>query len=108
MAMFAVAVGLTLFLLDPLETLVRLALAGRRLGIGHRSHSYQALASSRDRHRRVTLALVAAGLALSLGGGLSYHLQWLAWPVLVAALVAFGAELLLARRARASVAIGRP
>jgi Fuc2NAc and GlcNAc transferase len=106
MAMFAVAVGLTLFLLDPLETLVRLARAGRRIGIGHRAHSYQALAPSRDRHRRVSLALVLAGLVLSLGGGLSYHLQWLGWPVLVAALLAFGAELFLARRARGVVAVG--
>jgi Fuc2NAc and GlcNAc transferase len=105
LAMFAVAVGLTLFLLDPLETLARLARAGRRIGIGHRAHSYQALASSRDRHRRVALALVLAGLVLSLGGGLSYHLQWLAWPVLVAAFLAFGAELLLARRARGVVTV---
>ena len=37
-----VAIGLTLFLLDPLETLVRLVRAGRRIGIAHRAHSYQA------------------------------------------------------------------
>jgi hypothetical protein len=106
MAMFAVAVGLTLFLLDPLETLVRLARAGRRIGIGHREHSYQALASSSGRHRRVALALVVTGLALSLGGGLSYHLQWLAWPVVVAALVAFALERFLAGRARGVAAVG--
>ena len=105
MALFGVAVGLALFLLDPLETLIRRARAGRRIGIGHREHSYQALASSRDRHRRVTLALVLTGLVLALGGGLSYHLQWLAWPTLVAALVAFAVELYLARRARLAVAV---
>jgi Fuc2NAc and GlcNAc transferase len=105
MAMFAVAAGLTLFLLDPLETLVRLARAGRRLGIGHREHSYQALAPSRDRQRRVTLALVLTGLALSLGGGLSYHLQWLAWPVVVVALAAFAIERFLAGRARRGPAV---
>jgi Fuc2NAc and GlcNAc transferase len=99
MALFAVAIGLTLFLLDPLETLIRLVRSGRRIGIAHRDHSYQALASTRGRHRRVTVALVLTGLVLSLGGGLSYHLQWLAWPVLVVALVAFGVERFLAGRA---------
>jgi UDP-N-acetylmuramyl pentapeptide phosphotransferase/UDP-N-acetylglucosamine-1-phosphate transferase len=99
MAMFAVAVGLALFLLDPLETLIRRARGGRRIGVAHREHSYQALAPSRDRHRRVTLALVLIGLALSLGGGLSYHLEWLAWPVLVVALAAFAVERFLAIRA---------
>ena len=105
MAMFAVAVGLTLFVLDPLETLVRLARAGRRLGIGHREHSYQALAPSRDLQGRVTLTLVLIGLALSLGGGLSYHLQWLAWPVVVVALAAFAIEWFLAGRARRGAAV---
>jgi len=106
MALFGVAAGLALFLLDPLETLIRRARAGRRIAIGHREHSYQALASSRDRHRRVTLALVLTGLVLALGGGLSYHLQWLAWPTLVAALVAFAIEWFLARRAGAAPAVG--
>ena len=105
MAMFAVAIGLTLFLLDPLETLIRLVRSGQRIGVAHRAHSYQALASTRDRHRRVTVALVLTGLALSLGGGLSYHLQWLAWPVLVVALVAFGVERFLARRSGVGAAV---
>ena len=107
MALFAVAVGLTLFLLDPLETLVRLARAGRKIGVAHRAHSYQALAISRDRHGRVALALVLVGLALSLGGGLSYHLQWLAWPVLVVAVASFAVERLLAGAARAAPVVGR-
>ena len=106
MALFAVAVGLTLFLLDPLETLVRLGRAGRRIGVAHRAHSYQALAPTRDRHRRVALALVLIGLVLSLGGGLSYHMQWLAWPVLVVALVAFVLERFLAGRAGVAAAVG--
>ncbi len=107
-ALFGVAVGLTLFLLDPLETLVRRVSAGRRIGAAHREHSYQVLASSRDGHRRVTLALVLTGLLLALGGGLSYHLQWLAWPVLVVALAAFPVEWFLARRARVQLAVGGP
>jgi hypothetical protein len=34
------------------------------------------------------------------------RLVWLAWPTLVAALVAFAVELYLARRARLAVAVG--
>jgi len=93
-------------LLDPMETLVRLARGGRRIGVAHRAHSYQALASNRGRHRPVALALVVTGLALSLGGGLSYHLQWLAWPILVVAVAAFVVERFLAGRARAVGAVG--
>jgi hypothetical protein len=55
----------------------------------------------------VTLALVLTGLALSLGGGLSYHLQWLAWPVFIVGLLAFAVERYLAGRARRAVAVGR-
>jgi hypothetical protein len=44
---------------------------------------------------------------LSLAGGLSYHLQSLAWPVFVAALVAFAVERYLAGRARRAQAVGR-
>lgn len=106
-ALFGVAIGLTLFLLDPLETLFRIARAGRRVGVAHRAHSYQALASTRERHRVVSVALVFAGLALSLGGGLSYHLQWLAWPVLIVAVLAFAIERFLAGRARGAPGPGR-
>jgi Fuc2NAc and GlcNAc transferase len=106
-AMFGVAIGLSLFLLDPLETLVRLARSGHPIGTAHRGHSYQALAPSRERHRVVTAALVLAGLVLSIGGGLTYHLEWLAWPVLVLAIVAFAVERFLAGRARAGAGLGR-
>ncbi|HAF11654.1 MAG TPA: hypothetical protein DCK98_16475 [Chloroflexi bacterium] len=106
MALFAVAVGLSLFLLDPLETLVRLVRAGHRIGRAHRAHSYQALALSRDHHRTVTAGLVLAGLALSIGGALAYHWQWLAWPVLIVALGAFALERFLAGRARGAEGLG--
>src|SRR5438445_9063548 len=105
MDLFAVSVWEPLFPLCALETLVRLVRAARRIGVAHRAHSYQALASTRDRHRRVTLALVVTGLALSLGGGLSYQLQWLAWPVLVVALGAFALERFLAGRAGLAAAV---
>ena len=107
MALFAVAVGLSLFLLDPLETLVRLVRAGHRLGRAHRAHSYQALASSRDHHRAVTAGIVLAGLVLSIGGALSYHWQWLAWPILILAVATFAAERFLAGRVRGGAELGR-
>jgi Fuc2NAc and GlcNAc transferase len=106
-AMFGVAIGLSLFLLDPLETLVRLARTGHPIGTAHRGHSYQALAPSREHHRVVTAALVLVGLVLSVGGGLTYHLEWLAWPVFVLAIVAFAVERFLAGRARAGAGLGR-
>jgi Fuc2NAc and GlcNAc transferase len=106
-AMFGVAIGLSLFLLDPLETLARLARTGHAIGTAHRGHSYQALAPSRERHRAVTGALVLVGLVLSIGGGLTYHLEWLAWPVLVLALAAFAVERFLAGRARTGAGPGR-
>jgi Fuc2NAc and GlcNAc transferase len=106
MAMFAVAIGLSLFLLDPLETLIALLRAGSRIGVAHRSHSYQVLASSRERHRAVAVGLVLAGLVLSLGGALSYRVHSAAWPVLVLALAIFAAERFLAGRARGSAGLG--
>jgi Fuc2NAc and GlcNAc transferase len=106
-AVFAVAIGLSLFLLDPLETLVRLVRVGHRIGAAHRAHSYQALAPSRDRHRPITSALVVAGLVLSIAGALSYHWQWLAWPVLALALAAFAVERFLAGRARSATRLGQ-
>ncbi|MEA2629701.1 MAG: glycosyltransferase WbpL [Chloroflexota bacterium] len=107
MALFAVAIGLSLFLLDPLETLVRLMRGGHRIGRAHRAHSYQALAPTRSRHRGVTAGLALVGLVLSLGGALAYHWQWLAWPILITALAAFGVERFLAGRARGAVELGR-
>jgi Fuc2NAc and GlcNAc transferase len=107
MALFGVAIGLAFFLLDPLETLVRLARDRRPIGVSHRAHSYQALAPTRAHHRRVTAALVLCGLVLAIGGGLSYHLEWLGWPVLVLALIAFAVERFLAGRAVAALGLGR-
>jgi Fuc2NAc and GlcNAc transferase len=98
-ALFAVAIGLSLFLLDPLETLMWVVRTKRRIGRAHRAHSYQALAPSAVRHRAVTAGLVFAGLVLSIAGALTYHWQWLGWPVLILALAAFAAERFLAGRA---------
>ncbi len=107
MALFGVAVGLTLFLLDPLETLVRRVRAGHRIGTAHRWHSYQLLAPTRERQRAVALAVVLAGFVLSLGGGIAYRAQWLAWPLVVLGLAFFAVERFLAGRAKDAAGLRR-
>lgn len=98
MALLAVAIGLSLFLLDPIETLLRLARARHRIGTAHRSHSYQLLASTRPLHVMVAGVLVAAGLALALAGALAYRISWVAWPAILVGLGTFGVERYLAGR----------
>jgi glycosyltransferase WbpL len=100
MALLAVALGLSLFLLDPLETLVRLLLSGHKLGAAHRLHSYQRIATSRRRALWTTTCIVLCGLCLSLGGGLSYRIPWLIWPVIAAALSAYAVERVVSNRSR--------
>lgn len=100
MALFAVTVGLALFLLDPVETLFRLAQAGHRIGTAHRAHSYQLLGWTPLRRRWVAGALVGAALVLAIAGGLAYRMHWLAWPAAVVALCAYGVERYLAGQAK--------
>jgi UDP-N-acetylmuramyl pentapeptide phosphotransferase/UDP-N-acetylglucosamine-1-phosphate transferase len=97
-ALFAVALGLSLFLFDPVETLLRLARTGHRIGTAHRSHSYQLLASTVGRRGVVAGSLVGAGLVLAIGGGLAYRTHWLAWPVALLALCTYAVEMYLAGR----------
>jgi UDP-N-acetylmuramyl pentapeptide phosphotransferase/UDP-N-acetylglucosamine-1-phosphate transferase len=99
-AMLAAAAGLTLFLLDPVLTLWRRFRRGARLGDAHREHLYQILVSPKDAHRGVALGLIAAGLVLSLLGGLSTRVPNLAWPMVLIAALAFLAEYLASRRVR--------
>ena len=98
MALFAVAVGLSLFILDPIETLLRRARAGHRVGTAHRWHSYQLLGNTPDRQRSVAGALVSAGIGLALVGGLSYRAPVVAWPAAALALAAFAIEKYFASR----------
>jgi len=98
MALFAVAVGLSLFLLDPLETLVRLARRGHRIGQAHREHNYQLLASNPRRRRLVAGSITATGTLLAVSGGIAYRVPWTSWPVGFLALLAFVAERYLALR----------
>ncbi|MHB8688609.1 MAG: glycosyltransferase family 4 protein [Candidatus Dormibacteraceae bacterium] len=104
LALFAVAIGLSLFLLDPLETLVRLVRRGHRIGAAHRTHSYQLLAWTRERHGIVSGGLVATGFVLAVAGGLAYRTPWAAWLVAAFGWGAFVTERYLAGR----VAIRHP
>ena len=99
-AVFAVAAGLSLFLLDPVETLLRLARQGHRIGRAHRVHSYQLLASTQDWRGVTAGTLVAAGFVLAVAGGLVYRAPWAAWPVAILGLSAFAVERYLAGLAR--------
>jgi Fuc2NAc and GlcNAc transferase len=103
-AVFAVGIGLSLFLLDPLETLYRLIRRGQLPGVAHREHSYQHLAFALDHRNRVAVSLVVGGLVLSVAGALAFRATWLAWPVLAFGVFAFGVERVLARRSFLSTA----
>lgn len=101
MALFAVAVGLSLFLIDPLETLIRLRRAGHPLGVAHRAHSYQQLAVTPGRHNRVAIGIVTCGFVLAIGGALAMNAAWAAWTLVLLGLGAYLVEKFLATRAHA-------
>jgi UDP-N-acetylmuramyl pentapeptide phosphotransferase/UDP-N-acetylglucosamine-1-phosphate transferase len=105
-AVFAVAIGLALFLLDPVETLVRRARAGKRLTQAHREHRYQQLVAPGEAAGRVSGALVAAGTALSILGATSYRIPELGWLALTAAAVFFLVELSIGARRMSRVVAG--
>ena len=102
MALLAVAIGLSLFLLDPFETLLRLFRSGHKPGVAHRLHSYQRIATTRTRATWTTICIVLSGLCLSLGGGLAYRIPWLTWPVIAVALSAYAVERIVSNRPRSS------
>jgi Fuc2NAc and GlcNAc transferase len=102
-AVLAVAIGLALFLLDPVETLFRLARGGRPLGVAHRDHAYQHLANTQNRYIAVAISLVTAGLVLSLAGASAFRNVTLAWPALALAILTYALERFLSGRALSSV-----
>jgi UDP-N-acetylmuramyl pentapeptide phosphotransferase/UDP-N-acetylglucosamine-1-phosphate transferase len=89
-AVVAVAIGLSLFLLDPLITLLRRARAGKHLLQAHREHLYQQLVQPDEPTRKVTTAYFFAGLLLALGGVVGYREPRLFWLGIVMAAAAFG------------------
>ena len=103
-ATLAIAIGLSLFILDPLETLGRRALTGQGVGKAHRQHSYQQLCLSWS-SRRVAVTVVVVGLCLSVAGGLTYNAIWLGWPTILVAALAFITERALAGRAASRLSV---
>jgi UDP-N-acetylmuramyl pentapeptide phosphotransferase/UDP-N-acetylglucosamine-1-phosphate transferase len=99
-ALFAVGIGLTLFLLDPLDTLFRLVRRGHMPGVAHREHSYQLLAVEPLRRNMVAMSIVLGGFVLSIAGALAFRIAWLAWPTLIVGVLLFGVERVLAMRVR--------
>jgi Fuc2NAc and GlcNAc transferase len=97
-AILAVMIGLALFLLDPIETLLQRIRRGNRLGVAHRDHSYQRIARAAGRHWPVSASLVLCGLVLAIGAGLSFRAQGPTWLLLALAAAAFGGERLIANR----------
>ena len=91
------AISLTLFLLDPIQTLWRRFRRGAPLGQSHREHVYQQFLRPGDPHGAVAFALVGAGLVLSTVGSLVYQRPDLAWPGILVAALAFSVEYYLGR-----------
>lgn len=105
-AVFAVAIGLALFLLDPVETLVRRAWTGKKLTQAHREHRYQQLVAPGEAAGRVSGALVAAGAALSILGAASYRKPELGWLALIVAAIFFLVERNIGARRMSRVVAG--
>jgi Fuc2NAc and GlcNAc transferase len=97
-AVVAIAVGLALFLLDPLETLLRRAVAGKRLIGAHREHAYQQFLNPGDAAGTVAGALVVAGLGLGLLGAMAFRRPNLGWIALGVATLTYVGERYMAKR----------
>jgi UDP-N-acetylmuramyl pentapeptide phosphotransferase/UDP-N-acetylglucosamine-1-phosphate transferase len=99
-AVLAVAIGLSLFLLDPLETLIRLARLGHKFGTAHRQHAYQLLSRTKRDQPRVTGVVVATGFALAICGVMAYRRPDLGWPMMAIGGAAYLVERYLTVRVR--------
>lgn len=97
-AVMAVAVGLALFLLDPLETLFRRAVARKPLTGAHREHAYQQYLGPGEAAGTVAGLLVAAGCGLALLGAMAFRQASLGWAALLVALLMYLAERSMAMR----------
>ena len=84
-AVLAVAVGMTLFLLDPIETLVRRAWAGKPLIQAHREHIYQQLLAPGDAAGPTAGLLVVSGFVLAMVGAAVFRLPAAGWFALTMA-----------------------
>jgi Fuc2NAc and GlcNAc transferase len=95
-----VATSLTLFLLDPIATLVVRSRRRAAIGAAHRDHAYQQLVEPGGTHAAAVTVLLGVGLALTLLAALAYLRPVLAWPTVLVAFVAFFIEWQVADRRR--------
>ena len=102
--MFVVAISLSLFLLDPVATLIARRRRRAVIGAAHRDHAYQQLVEPGGPHAAAVTALLGVGLALTLLAALAYDRPALAWLTVVVALGAFAVEWQIAGRRRRKVA----
>jgi Fuc2NAc and GlcNAc transferase len=95
---FVVGISLSLFLFDPVVTLIARTRRGEPIGVAHREHLYQRLIVPGRPHGRVVFALVAAAAGLSVIAVWAFYLPVLRWPAVAAAVVVFAIEWGVARR----------
>lgn len=105
-AILATAITLALFLLDPLETVLRRWRQGKAVSESHREHRYQQLVGRGESHGSLSASLIFVGLLLSQVGALVYLRPNWGWGGVAVALMAFALELAAVRctgRDRAAV-----
>jgi Fuc2NAc and GlcNAc transferase len=95
---FVVGISLSLFLFDPVVTLIARTRRGEPIGVAHREHLYQRLIVPGRPHGRVVFALVAAAAALSALAVCAFWMPAIGWPAVAVAAVVFGVEWGVARR----------
>lgn len=98
--LLVVALSLTLFLLDPLCTLLGRMRRGAPLVESHREHAYQRLFPPSGSHARVVSALLAAAAMLSAVAAVAYRNPAATWGAIGLALLVFVVEWTLATRVR--------
>jgi FlaA1/EpsC-like NDP-sugar epimerase/UDP-N-acetylmuramyl pentapeptide phosphotransferase/UDP-N-acetylglucosamine-1-phosphate transferase len=99
-ALLAVAVGLALFLFDPVATLFLRFRRRAPLGHSHREHFYQRLLTPGLSHGSLAGGLIAAGAVLAVAGALSFRYPRFLLPAIALAVLVFGAETSLATGGR--------
>ncbi len=97
-AAVAVGIGLALFLLDPLETLFRRAMARKPLTSSHREHVYQQFLEPGAAAGGVAGVLVALGVGLAVVGALAFRRPSVAWAAIVVAIFMYLGERRMANK----------
>lgn len=96
-AVLATAIGMTLFLADPFETMVRRLIAGESVTQAHRTHAYQRFVRVGESAGRVSAWLVGVGFALAVLGAAAFRNASLRWVAFVVAGCAYFVERGLSR-----------